>query len=178
MTGKMIDSHAIKIRATVKALKATITKLRRQGVLHAFPHFRPGTRKMFLKESTDAAGKRRYHYVGVGPKAQKKALEKIERYHRATAGWRDLNEAQRRLEGLSRDLLDLQRQYRSLEEWVGGAAMVAATPKKGNPMGVMGDAAELRRASPRNPIGVTGSRGPGRDRVTLGVVSPVLSREA
>lgn len=167
MIGKTIDDRAVAIRATAKRIKATIARLERQGTIHAYAHFKPGGRKMFLKEPADSTGKRRFHYVGVDPQAQQDALDKIERYHRATAARRDLHEVQRKVEDLGRELVYLEGRYRHLEEWAAGSAKVAETPKKQTPEELdRGNGAGARVARSRNPSGVTGSRGPGRDRVT------------
>lgn len=167
MTGKRIDDHAAAIRATLKRIKATVARLERQGVKNAFPHFKPGGRKMFLKEPTDSSGKRRFHYVGVDPKAQQDALDRIERFHRSTAAKRDLHEVQRKLDGLGQELSYLEGRFSHLEKWCVSCAKTAETPKKRSAKDLAGgNGAGASRNSARNPGRVTGSRGPGRDRVT------------
>ena len=80
--GARIDLIHAQIRRQIRTLKKEIAGLEKKGILLAYPHFKKGTRRMYLLEPT-IDGKRKYHYIGGDEKAQKLALEKIERYHKA-----------------------------------------------------------------------------------------------
>lgn len=79
--GAAIDLVHAWIRRQVLTLKREIAGLEKKGILLAYPHFKKGTRRMYLLEPTNG-GKRKYHYIGGDEKAQKLALERIERYHK------------------------------------------------------------------------------------------------
>jgi len=80
--GAAIDLVHTWIRRQVLTLKREISVLEKKGTLLAYPHMKKGTQRMYLLEPTNG-GKRKYHYIGGDAKAQKLALEKIERYHKA-----------------------------------------------------------------------------------------------
>lgn len=77
--GAAIDKQRAKITAVIKALQAEDRRLTKLGCHKAYIHFKTGTNKMFLLEPTDARGKRKHIYIGVDPKKQQKAREKVER---------------------------------------------------------------------------------------------------
>jgi len=94
--GAAIDLVHTWIRRQVLTLKREISVLEKKGTLLAYPHMKKGTQRMYLLEPTNG-GKRKYHYIGGDAKAQKLALEKIERYHKARLLGAMLNEIERSL---------------------------------------------------------------------------------
>ena len=94
--GAAIDLVHTWIRRQVLTLKREIAVLEKKGTLLAYPHFKKGKQAMYLLEPT-REGKRKYHYIGGDRKAQKIALEKIERYHKARLLGAMLNEIERSL---------------------------------------------------------------------------------
>jgi len=85
LPGSVIDRHQAAYIKTVSAIRAKIRKLERQGVHKAFPHFKKGTKTMYLLDPTDGSGKRKYTYIGADPKDQEKALGKIRRHQEREA---------------------------------------------------------------------------------------------
>lgn len=80
-TGQATDLFLREATDTIAQLRKKVKELERRGVLNAYPHFKTGTRKMFLNEPSDSCGKRKFHYVGPDPKKQKSALARIARWH-------------------------------------------------------------------------------------------------
>jgi hypothetical protein len=104
--GKSIDAFFESARESIAALEQKTLALQRQGVLHAYPHFKTGTKKMFLNTPTDGNGRRKFLYVGTDEKKQKAALAKIARFY----------QHERIVESISRMTADLEQQERELRE--------------------------------------------------------------
>lgn len=109
--GETLDTMHSRFREQTRILKRQITALTRQGCLKAYPHYKAGTKRMYLLEPTDGTGRRPYTYVGGDTKKQKAVLAKIERFYKRESLQSSLNALevyQARIEG---DLSDLLRDF-------------------------------------------------------------------
>jgi hypothetical protein len=145
--GKSVDAFFEDVRGSLAGMKKKAEALREKGILHAYPHFKTGTKKMFLNTPTDGCGRRKFIYVGTDEKKQKAALAKIARFY----------QHERILESIGRITDDLESQERELRELY----------HKAGALTLRGDAALKDADRPEKKLeGVTAPRRPSARAVT------------